>query len=306
MSDVVLIEWFNAHYYRVTLPLGGMRFIPSVTTKLGIIDKPQLSRWRGDIGNREADSRMYEAAEKGTRIHWAYAVSLQSGAVVYNPWQKPIYTEEGIQELKAKHKAIAILRTQEEMWAICKLAEQFKRLKPQVIAVEKTVYDLEANDAGTIDSIFWIDEGDYFVSGQKPLHLLPGIYICDLKTGNYVDDGVWYQLAPYTFMFEKMFGVLVQGALVTHTGSTLKTGIPGLKTMFRSRDMLLNTDYPVFRHASAIWEAKHQEEQPETFEFPSVVTLDVKKEAVCVIPSVPSSPLVASLPQAQVPVPSDR
>jgi len=271
VSDVVLIEWFNAHYYKVTVD-GQARFIPSVTTKLGVIDKPQLARWRGDLGNREADFRMYDAAQKGTRIHWAYAVSLESGCVVFDPWQKPIYTKEGLAELEAKHKRIAILRTQEEMWAICKLAEQFKRLGPEVLGVEETVYDLEMGDAGTIDSIFQVKGGDYLISGSKPLHLSPGIYINDLKTGSFVGDDVWLQIAPYVIMYEKKHGVKVIGGLVTHTGSTMKTGIAGLKTMYCSREEIQNY-YNQYRRISDVWMDRHQGEEPETFQIPSMITM---------------------------------
>lgn len=278
MSDVVLIEYFNDHYYRVAEG-GQIRFIPSVTTKLGIVDKPNLARWRGDLGNREADFRMYEAANKGKRIHWAYEVALKGGAVIYDPWQRPVYTKEGIEALEKEHGEVAILRTQEEMHSISKLAEQFKRLNPKILGVEERVYDLEANDAGTIDNILEVEEGDYLISGSKPLHLPGGIYINDLKTGSYIDDGVWMQLAPYAFMYEKKHGVQVAGALVTHTGSSIKTGISGLKTMVRGRDTLFENDYRYYRHAAALWEGKHQGSQPETFEFPSMITLK-QKEAV--------------------------
>lgn len=277
MSDVVLIEWFNAHYYRVTLPLGERRFIPSVTTKLGIIDKPQLARWRGDLGNREADMRAYEAAQKGNRIHWALAVALRGGAVVYDPWQKPVYTDEGILALKKEHKEISILRTQEEMWAISKLAEQFKRLNPEVLGVEESVYDLGENDAGTIDNILLISGGDYSVSGQKPLRLPPGIYVNDLKTGSFVGDDVWLQLAPYAVMYEKKHGVQVTGALVTHTGASIKGGIAGLKTMHCPRETLQQY-YKKYRHISDVWNDKHEGEEPETFQFPSIITMK-KQEA---------------------------
>jgi len=276
MSDVVLIEWYNAHYYKVTADDGQVHYLPSVTTKLGIIDKPQLTRWYGDLGTREAELRKHEAAEKGTRIHWAYAVSLTKGAVAYNPWQKPIYTEEGLAQLKEKYGTVAILRTQEEMHAISKLAEQFKRLEPEVLGVEKLVYDLEMGDAGTIDSIFWIEEGEYFIAGQKPLRLSAGIYINDLKTGSFLSDDVWLQLAPYVVMYEKRCGAKVQGALVTHTGSTIKTGIPGLKTMHIDRDQI-EQYYKQYRRISDVWLDKHAGEQPETFHFPSLITMQKKE-----------------------------
>ncbi len=275
MSEVVLIEWFNAHYYKVTVG-EHVRFIPSVTTKLGVIDKPQLARWRGDLGNREADIRLNEGAEKGTRIHYAYAVSLTRGAVVYNPWKKPIYTEEGLAELRKKHKEIAILRTQEEMWDICKLAEQFKRLNPVVLGVEETVYDLEAGDAGTIDSIFQVQEGDYLISGAKPLHLPAGIYVNDLKTGSFVSDDVWLQIAPYVVMYEKKHGVKVAGGLVTHTASSMKGGIAGLKTMYADRDVI-EAYYKKYRRISDVWMDKHEGEEPSSFQFPSLITMPIKE-----------------------------
>lgn len=276
MSNTTLVEWFSAHYYKVIVGETS-RLIPSVTTKLGVIDKPNLSRWRGDIGNREADLRMYDAAQRGTRIHWAYATALKGGAVVYDPWNKPVYTEEGIAELRKAHGEIAILRTQEEQWDICKLAEQYKRLAPEVLGVEETVYDLDTDDAGTIDNIFAISGGEYFISGSKPLILPLGIYIGDLKTGKYIDDNVWLQIAPYAYMWEKKTGKKVAGGLVTHTGSTIKSGIPGLKTLYRPREKLFDVDYADYRHAAKLWERNHQDDQPETFQFPSLITMKVKE-----------------------------
>lgn len=276
MSDVVLIDWFSAHYYRVTLPDGQARFIPSVTTKLGVVDKPQLARWRGDLGNREADLRMYEGAQKGTRIHWARSVMLNGGAVIYDPWQRPVYTEEGIAELRKQYKEVAILRTQEEMWDICKLEKQLKVLRPEILGVEEMVFDLEQNDAGTIDSILLLKPGEYLVNGKNPLSLAGGVYIEDLKTGHYLDDSVWLQIAAYTVMWEKKHGMKVSGAFVTHTGSSIKTGIPGLATKFCSREELLEY-YKKYRHISDVWLDKHEGEQPETFQFPSVVTLNLRE-----------------------------
>ncbi len=270
-EEVVLVEWFNRHYYRVQVD-GHTHFLPSVTTKLGIVDKPNLDRWRADIGNREADLRMYDAGQKGTRIHWAYETALKGGAVCYDPWQKPVYTDEGLADLRKRYKNVAVLRTQEEMWAVVRLAEQTKRLDPKILGVEEQVVDLVNHDAGTIDNILEIKTGDYMVSGAKPLHLEAGIYVNDLKTGSYVDDGVWLQLAPYTFMWEQKHSKQAAGALVTHTGSTTKGGIAGLKTMVRTRKELIQ-DYQYYRHAAALWEREHEGEEPSTFEFPSLVVL---------------------------------
>lgn len=275
IAEPILVEYFNDHYYKVVVD-GVTHFIPSVTTKLNIIHKEGLDKWRGDIGNREADLRMYDASNKGKRIHWAWETALKGGCVVYDPWQAPIYTEQGIIDLKAEHgDKVAVLRTQEEMWAIDKLRRQFETLRPKVIGVEEKVWDLEHRDAGTIDNVLWIEEGDYMVAGAKPLHLETGLYVNDLKTGKFLDDNVWLQLAPYAFMYEQIHGAQVRGALVTHTQATTKKGIPGLTTMFRDRETLFVKDYQDYRAAAQLWERDHADDQPQTFQFPAFIKLNI-------------------------------
>ena len=274
---VVMVEWFNAHWYKVTQN-GNVHWIPSVTTKLGIIDKPFLAKWRGDLRNREADLRMEDAANRGTRIHYAWAAALMNGAVLYNPARNAVYTEEGIAEYRKKYKEVAIIRSQDEMWQIVKLQKQFNILKPKVVDVEKTVFDIEDSIAGTIDHVYYIGEGEYKVNGSKPLYLKEGLYIGDLKTGSVVDENVWLQIAPYLYCYEKMVGITCQGGLVTHTSAKTKAGIEGLATLFRSREELIDKDFPDYLHASKLWMRKHADDKPETFEFPSMITLTNQKD----------------------------
>ena len=270
--EPVLIDWFDEHWYQVTLD-GVTHYLPSVTTKLGIIDKPFLARWRGDLGNREADLRMHEAGDRGKRIHWAYEIALRGGIVIYDPWQHPVITTEAINELRDKHAGlVAVIHTQDEMLQLTKLQKQFNTLTPTVIEVEKRVYDIANRDAGTIDQVFYVQEGDYLISGSKPIHLDDGIYLNDLKTGKNIDLA-WLQLAAYASMYESMQGVKIAGALITHTAATIKGGIQGLKTLVRDRSTLLAIDYPDYRHASALWERDHKDDKPETFQFPATIQL---------------------------------
>lgn len=276
MADITLIEHFDDHYYKVEVN-GVVVYCPSVTTKLGVIDKPFLAKWRGDIGNREADMRTYEAASKGKRIHWAWEVVLKGGVVIYDPWQRPVYSAEQIDALKKEHGEVAILRTQEEMAHIKRLNDQFNVLNPKVLGVEVKVYDVANRDAGTIDHIYEIAKGSYEVAGSKPLQLDGGIYVTDLKSGSSVDEeDVWLQLAPYAKMYEELFSVKVAGALVTHSNAQVRSGIAGLKTLFRPREQLLGHDYPAYRHAASLWERKHKDDMPKTFTFPSLIKLKNK------------------------------
>ncbi len=273
MTDPVLVEWFNEHWYKVVENEETI-FIPSVTTKLGIVDKPNLARWRGDLGNREADLRMYDAGQRGKRIHFALQTLLTGGAVIYNPWNHPLYSTDALAKMEAEFEGnLMVLHTQDEMVQIVKLQRQLKLLDPKILSVEQTVYDLNNLDAGTIDHVYEIKEGDYEIAGRTPLYLKAGIYVGDLKTGNYIDDNVWMQLAAYTVMLELRNNITVQGALVTHTSAKTKTGIAGLTTLFRDRLTLIEKDYKDYRHASALWERDHKEDKPEQYEFPSLITL---------------------------------
>src|SRR6185503_8263046 len=109
MPDITLIEYFDDHFYKIEHE-GNTYYCPSVTTKLGVIDKPFLAKWRGDIGNREADMRSYEAANKGKRIHWAWEVILKGGVCIYDAWHHPTYSAEQIAQLKQEYGEVAILR----------------------------------------------------------------------------------------------------------------------------------------------------------------------------------------------------
>lgn len=274
IEPIVLVEWFDDHWYKVTKD-GQTHWLPSVTTKLGIVDKPGLARWRGDVGNREADMRMHEAGDRGKRIHWAWAMALEGGAVVYDPWQTPIYTPEGIEELRKKYGSkLAVIRTQDEMWQIDKLRRQHAILKPKVIAVELKVYDLQTKDAGTIDSVVELETGIYPVNGAKPIPINQGIWIHDLKTGSWLGDEANYQTAKYLSMYEKTYGVRCAGTMITHTGASVRKGIPGLGTYTRTREQVYDEDLPMYEKIAAVWDAVHKDDQPETFQFPSIITLN--------------------------------
>lgn len=276
-EEIALVQYYDEHWYKITVA-DVIHYLPSVTTKLGIIDKPFLAKWRGDLGNREADLRMHEAGQRGTRIHWAYEVALKGGVVIYDPWQNPVYTEQGIIDLKAEHDGkVAILRTQDEMWQIWKLQRQFEVLNPYVVGVEEKVFDIPQRDAGTIDNILDIDEGEYLIAGSKPLYLAAGIYINDLKTGRVVDENTWLQLSAYGYMYEQKYQVKIAGALITHTSANIKGGIRGLKTLVRDRTTLLGKDYPDYRHACALWEREHADDRPDTFEFPAFIQFKQKE-----------------------------
>lgn len=271
MNEIIMAEWFNEHWYKITKKSVD-HFIASVTTKLSVENKPNLSKWRGDIGNREADTRMYEASERGKRIHAALHIYLLGGAVIYNPWNRPVYTEDQIKKIADESNGLFIvLKDQGEMLDVWKLQRFFEIVKPEILHSELIVYSIDRNIAGTLDIALKIEQGSYPVNGSKDL-IIPetGIYIADLKTGKTVEDSVWRQIAPYASCFEEMGLGDVAGGLILHTGATTKTGIKGFSVKLATRDELdpYLDDYFSLAH---IWERNNKNAAPEIFSFPTLI-----------------------------------
>jgi hypothetical protein len=271
-----LVEFYDEHWYKVE-DENGVNYYPSVTTKLGIVAKPYLAKWRGDIGNREADMRLFDASERGKRIHDAWWTMTMGGAVIYNPTKHPNFTEEEITTLKAEHGGIFyIVKYQDEMVQLNKLAAFLRIVKPEIIASEVIVYSHKYKEAGTIDNVFRIKEGEYLINGKKPLYLVGGVYIADLKTGNTLDDNAYMQMASYAKMWEERTGMAVAGTFGLHTGSKNKTGISGLGVNSRTLSEVL-TDFDDFRNVSKMWERNHKDDKPQTYEFPAIISFKNKE-----------------------------
>lgn len=280
-AKVKMVEWFDQHWYKLTVVNGTTetRWIPSVTTKLGIVDKPFLPRWRGDIGNREADMRLFEAQERGTRIHHAWSVFCTGGAIVYNPWQHPNYTDEEIAAVMATHMGnVAVVKYQDEMLALIKLQKAVEILRPKMVYSERMVYSLAHNDAGTADNDWFIEEGDYAINGAKAVHIPAGRYIVDLKTGSMVSDEARYQTAAYLKCSEEMGDGPYAGTLILHTSAQTKKGIEGFAGLLRTRAEA-EEDYRTYRIIAELWERKNEDAAPRVFEFPSLLTMKNKGDS---------------------------
>jgi hypothetical protein len=273
-----LVEYYDEHWYKIEKEGRPAEYYPSVTTKLGVVAKPFLAKWRGDIGNREADMRLFESQERGTRIHAGWETLCQGGIVLYNPLRKPLFTSEDILAAHETYNGmVEIVRYQDEMLQLVKLKSWIDAVKPKIVASELTVYNEKEKYAGTIDTVMDIAEGDFHVDGRTPLHLPSGRYIVDLKTGNSLDDNAFMQTAAYAVAYAKRENFketdpVVVGTLILWTGSTNKTGIPGLGTEHRTTAQV-NQDFQDFLHVSSVWERKHKDDRPRIFEFPTSLTL---------------------------------
>jgi hypothetical protein len=277
--DVKMIDWFDDHWYRVRYldeaKVEVEDYFASVTTKLNILDKPHLRRWYGDIGTREAQRKMREAADRGTRIHWAWYFWAVGGAVVYQDRRNPAYSKEEMDGLYKKYEGkVWTLENQDEHYDFLKLVSMFAILKPNIFESEKKVFNIEHREAGTADNIMQLSDGEYEVSGKTPLKLSAGWYVGDLKTGAQVGRENFMQISAYVHCAESMGYARFQGALIYHTQSSIKTGIPGLKVFYLTRDEI-DQHYADYRDISRVWERQNTS-KPKIRQMPCLV---VRKDA---------------------------
>ncbi|MGR3177809.1 MAG: hypothetical protein ACUZ8E_07105 [Candidatus Anammoxibacter sp.] len=271
MTDKVKqIQWFDQHHYKI-----GENYIASVTTKLGADPKTNwaLARWRGTLGNREADLYAKERADIGSRIHHAWCVMTTGGVVLYNPYHFENYTTEQIESIYKEYGGnVIVLTDQYEMWNVYKLQLWHKELKPEIIYSEAIVYSEKLNEAGQVDKKIRIEEGEYEINGSKKVKLPAGNYIVDLKTGKNIDTA-FMQLAAYVKCDEELTGETITGAIIVHTGATTRSGIVGLATKVKLREEL-KEDWLDYRAVAHAWERRGMNQTPKIFSFPSIIQLD--------------------------------
>ncbi len=260
-----LVEVKNEHWYKGDFTGKGEEYYASITTKLKIKAKPFLAKWRGDIGNREADVRVFEAQQRGKRIHNAWYNYLEKGIVIY----RNAHSEEEIQALKKKFEGrYQILPDQDEMYQMYKLQTIFKELKPEVVSSERTVYSTQYREAGTMDNLWKIKAGTYDLGYASPIKLPGGVYVGDLKTGSTVDDDAWMQLAAYVAMVRELKLAEPVGALIFHTQALTKKKYAVKHCLLKD----LGDHYEQYRHLAAVWDLDNKKASPRLFKFPSIIT----------------------------------
>ena len=309
---VKMVQWFDDHFYKINysqaqcpsckkprpvyyipkdaqcaciepmptaVDLEIVDYLPSVTTKLGAVAKPFLTMWYGDLGTREAQLRKMEAAERGSRIHYAWQMYTQGGIVVFNDERRPVYTYQQLQEMDKQYEGrMAVLRSQDEMYDMTKLEKFYAAIKPQEMLAEHTLHSLSGRDAGTCDNVFSIEGGLYKIAGSQLLELPKGRFIFDLKTGKQIGRDARMQVSRYAKMHEEMGLGPITGALIGHTQATTRTAIEGFTTIYIPRDQIevLNDDY---QHVAHMWNREFGTMKPTVFDIPTIITLRQGKES---------------------------
>lgn len=234
------IDWFDDRFYKV-----GEDFYPSVTTVLGIINKPFLLQWYGDIGTETAKHRSKLAKEKGSLIH------------------------DGIYKLLTEGFVSGENYKQEDYYQIWNFLQFYEAFKPKVLANEVIVYDSDIKSAGTLDLLMHIEAGTYDTGYSKTEKLPEGNYLIDVKTGN-MDLAYHYQTAAYSKMAVKQeLCSDIQGTGILLTKADTKKG---WKLILRDR-LEVENDYECFLSALKLFNAKGGE-KPKVFSMPSELIIN--------------------------------
>lgn len=270
-EEIQTALWFDDRGYRIKFKDTTTWDQKSVTTALGIEEKPFLYKWYAEQGWDQARKKLHESGERGKRIHYALYIYIMGGMILYNNPHVPTYTEEQIKDYHRDNPYFVVLQNQDEMVALWKLQKFFDLVKPKILESERTVWSIEHGIAGTLDMVLMIEKGTYDVNGSKKL-VIPetGPYIADLKTGNMVADSAWAQIAAYKVAWEGLSGLKTKGGLVLHTSSNNKSGIEGLAVPLKTTEEL-EPHFQFFKHASAMWDFRNPGFTLKAFSFPTLI-----------------------------------
>lgn len=275
------VEWFDDRYYFCQFPDGSSDRYPSSTHILGIVNNKQLVKWQVEVGAEEASRRLHQAGDRGTRIHHGCEILTAGGLVVYNPFNRPIYTPLEISNMRdafAEKGGFMVMEDQNEYWQVSKFKEWIRIVDPGVLETERMLCSRTFGYAGTLDYLLDIKEGSYSINGRTPLELPGGIYLTDIKSSNSLHDTYDLQVASYAFAYEEMFPELagkIVGGLIIHTNAQTRTGIEGLATVYIPREKML-ADFEHFKSALDVWKWHNPTEKPTIRDFPSVLSLTIK------------------------------
>lgn len=241
------IEWFDDRYYKVLTPpdFTTEDFYPSATTVLGIINKPWLLQWYGDLGTELARHRSNYAKARGSLIH------------------------DAIHSMLLLNQKLTYTSFHQEAWLQLYNFKQFyDSVKPEVIGSEMEVVSHTHQYAGTLDMLFEIKKGKYDLGYSKPVEVAPGLYIGDIKTGNESSD-YNYQVAAYAQAVKEMGLGEPVGTFILYTDANTKRG---WKAMFSPMSEVAN-HFNMFTHALALWKNTNAHTKPRLFEMPATIQL---------------------------------
>jgi hypothetical protein len=246
------IEWFDDRFYKRLLPKGFEWYI-SATTVNGIVEKPFLKRWYGDLGTELAQKRSQEAKDAGTLVHALINGLLNNAEIDGSKFPQEIWRQ------------------------VVHFSEWYESVKPVILGSEIEVFSDEWKCAGTLDLVYFMRAGEYDLGMSKPVKCEAGVRILDIKTGK--EDWVYgHQTAAYAKMLMEMkrSGLWrssidfdrIEGTDILFTKTQTKSR---WKVASRTREEM-SQDLNCFVHELALIRARNLE-KPAVFEMTGKIQL---------------------------------
>lgn len=209
-------------------------------------------KWLADKGWDEAEALKIAAGEKGSKVHQATQL-LESG-------------EEMRMDVKMKNpKTLGEEEISVEEWeAILSYSRWFNAAKPEVLAVELTIFNEKHGYAGTIDRIIRID-------GQ--------VWVIDLKTSKSIWEEQILQVSSYSNAdVDYMALGITETEWAKRKTAILQIGYRLNKNGYKFTE--LEDKFDLFLVAKQIWKNENPEVKPKQIELPLVIQLnkDIKLE----------------------------
>lgn len=211
----------------------GKKYYPSVTNMLGITypDGGALTKWRGDIGNEDANRIMNQAGEDGTFIHQAIEDLIAGREIISDDIVKRFDKTRSLKIHKALESFI-------DFW---------NEYQPEVIETEYSVADTKLKLAGTIDMKCRLNTDAY-----------QDEWIIDWKSSKSIGPKHKIQLSLYA----KMDNVNKMG--IVHLGNTTKKGYSFLPL----KEEEFARFYKEGLACNKLFQTMYPSAKPKEFDFP--------------------------------------
>ena len=243
------IEQIKAH--------GGI-YLPSVTWILEKYPKDEFFyKWLANQPGEDAAQRLKErGGDRGTKVHHAIEKLILGKKIERDDryFSELTETEERLKT--------------DEWRALVAFADWWKKHRPAVISIEKTVYSLRQGYAGTVDFIGVIQE----TCGERncPCVDMKGkIALIDWKTGKAVYPAYKAQVAAYVQANEERKGPKVECAAVLLLGTKHKN-----KYLFEQASNL-DDSFAAFSAVKVLFDGVPHVTEPEIDEVPASLQLEI-------------------------------
>jgi hypothetical protein len=287
VAKIKRLSYFDDRFYHFDFTDGSKRALISVTSVLGIVEKPWLLRYYGSLGYDEARRRLREAGDHGSIIHAAAQIFTLGGVVMFQ-YPKHLHVDD---DLKAQNDYIIkqclfqgrpfiVIDDQWEKMIFDRFEAIYNIVKPVIDESETVVFDMETGTAGTADAYGTLPAGRYKVNGSQEV-VIPttGFAAFDWKSGKNVGHDAEMQVGEYAYCLE-LAGKRVDYTVIWHLQADTRTGLVGVRMIVRNRDEW-QRDRQDFLKVKAVYDIDHVDDAPASLEFK---TLSMRHDVDILLP----------------------